>query len=243
MPVILTSDTNILDICQNAARACGFGSPAQIVGSTDKTAMQLLSLANREGEFLSTQKDWSELKSEHTFQLATADQEYTLPDDFRWIIPGTTYDRDNDRIVLNPVSSQEWQYLKAWTSIGGLTRRARIRANQLEFEQTITASDNGKTIAFEYLSSYWAQTSSGTAKRRFTLDTDIFRLDDELMTLGIIWRFRRAKGLGFEDERAEYLSQLNIHKSADGGSRTLDMSSSTLRGINNPNIPDTGYGS
>lgn len=243
MPVILTSDSTLLDICRNAANACGFGSPVTIVGNTDKTARQLLTIANLECEFLSTQKDWQELRSEHTFQLVTSDQEYPLPDDFRWIIPGTTYDRDNDRIVLNPVSGQEWQYLKAWTSIGGLTRRARIRASQLEFEQTITAADNGKTIAFEYQSSYWAQSSAGSAKKRFTADTDIFRLDDDLMTMGIIWRFRRAKGLGYEDERAEYLAQLNIHKAADGGSRTLDMSSSILLNMTNPNIPDTGYGS
>jgi hypothetical protein len=236
---------SLLSICQNAATACGFPSPSSIINSTDKTAIQLLSLANREGAFLSTEKDWSELVSEHTFTLATADQDYALPADFRWIIPMTTYDRDDNRIVLNPITSQDWQFLKAWTSISGITRRARIRAGQLEFEQTISATDNGKTIAFEYLSSYWAETSGGTAKSGFTIDTDVSRIDEEIMTLGLIWRFRRAKGLDFMDERAEYQARLSRIKAADGGSRTLSMNGTSLRNLalSYPNVPDTGLGS
>lgn len=236
---------SLLTICQDAATACGFPSPSSIVGSSDKTAKQLLSLAIREGHYLSTKKDWSRLVSEHTFTLATADQDYALPADFRWIIPNTTYNRDDNRIVLNPISSQDWQFLKAWTSISGLTRRARIRNNLIEFEETIAAADNGKTIAFEYLSSYWADTAAGGAKKsKFTLDTDVSLIDEELVTLGLIWRFRRAKGLDFEDERAEYLAQLNVIKAADGGARTLSMNSSTAKSLSltNPNISDTGYG-
>lgn len=236
---------SLLSICQDAATACGFPSPSSIVGSTDKTAIQLKSLANREGNFLSVQRDWSELVSEHTFTLVTADQSYALPADFRWIIPMTTYDRDDNRIVLNPISSQDWQFLKAWTSINGLTRRARIRGGEIEFEQTIAATDNGKTIAFEYLSNYWAETSGGTAKSGFTLDTDVSRINEELHTLGVIWRFRRAKGLDFVDERNEYNDFLGKLKSSDGGARTLNMNSSSVSrlALSLPNVPETGYGS
>ena len=236
---------SLLTLCQDAATACGFPSPSSVVGSTDKTAIQLLSLANREGEFLSTQRNWSELVSEHTFTLATSDQDYALPADFRWIIPQTTFDRDDSRIVLNPITGQDWQFLKAWTSINGLTRRARIRAGQLEFEQAITSTDNGKTIAFEYLSKYWAETSGGSAKGSFTLDTDLPRLDGEMMILGLIWRFRRAKGLDFVDERNEYIAQLNRIKSADGGARTVSMNETNIRSLalTVPNVPESGYGS
>lgn len=236
---------SLLTICQDAATACGFPSPASIVGSGDKTAKQLLSLVIREGNFLSTKKDWSRLVSEHTFTLVTADQDYALPADFRWIIPNTTYNRDDNRIVLNPISSQEWQFLKAWTSIAGLTRRARIRNNLLEFEETIAAADNGKTIAFEYLSSYWADTAAGGAKKsKFTLDTDVALIDEELITLGLIWRFRRAKGLEFESEQAEYMAQVNLIKAADGGASTLSLNANNAKSLSltNPNIADSGYG-
>ena len=152
---------SLLTICQDASDAIGFPRPSAIINSTNQTARQLLALVNQEGEQLSKAKNWSALLSEHTFTLATADQEYALPVDFRWIVPNTTWDRSDDRIVLNPINGEEWQFLKAWTTVAGLNRRARIRDGQIEFEQTILAADNGKTIAFEYLSSYWADIAAG----------------------------------------------------------------------------------
>lgn len=235
---------SLLTICQDVAAACGFGRPSSVINNTDTTALQLLALCQQEGDQLSKSKNWSVLVEEHTFTLSTADQDYALPADFRWIVPNTTWDRSDDRVVLNPITGEEWQFLKAWTAVAGLNRRARIRGGQLEFEQTITSADNGKTIAFEYLSKYWADISAGgTPKARFTLDTDVSLIDEELFKLGVLWRFRRAKGLSYESELAEYVTQLNLTKSGDGGSRRINMGGSNFTGIQDPNVPETGYGS
>lgn len=235
---------SLLTICQDVAAACGFGRPSSIINSSDTTAIQLLALCQQQGEQLSKAKNWSVLVEEHTFTLSTSDQDYALPSDFRWIVPNTTWDRSDDRIVLNPITGEEWQFLKAWTSVAGLNRRARIRGGQLEFEQTITSSDNGKTIAFEYLSKYWADVSAGgTPKVRFTIDTDVSLIDEELFKLGVLWRFRRAKGLSYESELAEYQQQLNLTKAGDGGARRINMGGQNFSGIQDPNVPETGYGS
>jgi hypothetical protein len=235
---------SLLTICQDAAAACGFSRPSSIVNNTDTTALQLLALANQQGEQMSKAKNWSVLVEEHTFTLATSDQDYALPSDFRWIVPNTTWDRSDDRIVLNPITGEEWQFLKAWSSVAGLNRRARIRGGQLEFEQTITSSDDGKTIAFEYLSKFWADVAAtGTPKVKFTIDTDISLIDEPLFTLGVIWRFRRAKGLPYESELAEYQAQLNLTKAGDGGARRINMGGHNYMGIGDPNVPETGYGS
>lgn len=233
---------SLLTICQDASDAIGFPRPAAIINSTNQTARQLLALVNQEGEQLSKAKNWSALVSEHTFTLATADQEYALPPDFRWIVPNTTWDRSDDRIVLNPINGEEWQFLKAWTTVAGLNRRARIRDGQIEFEQTILAADNGKTIAFEYLSSYWADIAAGgTPKSKFTIDTDVPLIDSNLMTLGLIWRFRRAKGLEYESELAEYRAQVTLTKAGDGGARRLNMGSKNMFELTDPNVPESGY--
>lgn len=235
---------SLLTICQQAATASGFDQPASIVNNSDQTATQLLTLVKLEGNQLSQAKNWQRLVSEHTFTLTTGTQTYALPADFRWIIPQTTYDRDNKRIVLNPLSGQEWQFLKAWSTVAGLTRRIRIWGNLLEFEQTITSADNGKTIAFEYLSSYWVDIAAGgTPKAAYTLDTDVALLDENLLTLGLIWRFRRAKGLDYDTEYQEYMAIRNIAMAGDGGARTLNMGASSLIShLTNPNVPDSGYG-
>ena len=233
---------SLLSICQDAAIEIGFPSPGMVVGSTDSNTLQLFRLANREGHDLSQAADWQALKEEHTFTLATSAQDYALPSGFRYIIPSTTWNRDDKRLVINPISSQEWQFLKGWTAIQGLNLRARIRADQLEFEQTITSSDNGKTIAFEYISSYWCESSGGSDQSAFAADTDVSKLDEELMTQGVVWRFKKAKGLDWQEDYQFYQRLRDTQIARDGGSRRIRFCSSAFGEGLGVNVSDRDYG-
>jgi hypothetical protein len=232
---------SLLSICQDAAKEIGFPAPASVIGASDANTQQLLRLANKEGNILS-RKPWEALVSEHTFLLATGDQDYALPADFRRIIPTTTWNRDNKRIVINPVTSQEWQFLKGWTTINGLNLRARIRNGEMEFEQTIDAAENGKTIAFEYISTYWAESSGGTDQTSFLVDTDVSKIDEEIMTQGVVWRFKKAKGLDWQSDYAEYKQVLDSHFAGDGGARRIRMCGQKFGEGLGPNISDRDYG-
>jgi len=169
----------LLTIVQDACADIGFPQPATVVGNAE--AKQYLRLANREGEALSRDM-WEGLINEHTFALVTGDQDYALPTDYRFIIPNTQWNRDNNRALLW-INSEEWQFFKSWTTVNGLNLRARIRGGMFEFEQEILAADNGKTISFEYVSKYWAEDSGGTDQQKLTADDDSPLLDEELMTL------------------------------------------------------------
>lgn len=232
---------SLLTICQNTAREIGFPAPSTVVGSADPNAQQLLRLANREGHELSQAADWQILKKEHTFTLVTGDQDYATPAGFRYIVPDTTWNRDNKRVVISPLSSQEWQFLKGWTAIQGLNLRARIRDGELEFEQTITSSDNGKTIAYEYLSSYWCESSGGTAQAAFAADTDVAKLDEELMTQGVVWRFKKAKGLDWQEDYQFYVGLRSKQIARDGGARKIRFGAAFSEGLG-VNISDRDYG-
>jgi len=248
MAIIVVTNNNtaktLLEICQDVAYEVGFPAPSSIVNNNDIVAQQLYRLANREGEILSIYP-WQTLVTEAEFTLATGDQDYdltTIAPGYRYIIPSTTWNRDNKRIVLNPVTSQEWQFLKGWTTISGLNLRARIRANALEFEQTITAADNGKTIAFEYISAKWAETSAGAPQHKFQADDDIARIDAEVITQGVVWRFKKAKGLEWQEDYAEYKNSVSKFKANNGGSRTLNMGKGQFGGELGVNLSDRGYG-
>ena len=233
---------SLLTIVQNAVDRIGFGAtPDTVVGNTDKTAKQMLALVNQEGELLS-RFQWEALVKEYTFPLATGDQDYATPAGFRYMIPDSVWSRDSKRPVRTPITSQEWQFYKGWSTVTGLTLRARIRNKELEFDQTITSDDNGKTIAYEYVSSYWAETSGGTAKENFTLDADVGILDEELLTLGLIWRFKKAKGLEWQSDYLDYKNHVSQAKARDGGSRSLNLGSRLSAGLG-ANIPEDGYGS
>jgi hypothetical protein len=232
---------SLLTLCQDVAYEVGFPAPDSIVGNTDQTAQQLFRLANREGEALSQAHNWQVLTEEGSITLVTADQDYALPGDFRYIVPMTTWNRSDKRIVINPVTSEQWQFLKGWTTINGLNLRARIRGNEMEFEQTIAAGDNGKSIYFEYLSKNWAADSGGTSQHKFQADTDTGRLDEELITQGVVWRFKKAKGLDWEPDFQEYTNLLNKKKARDGGARKLSMGGERIHTVG-VNVPDKGFG-
>lgn len=230
---------SLLTICQNVADEVGFSRPATIVNNTDATAKQLYRLANRCGNIVS-RHPWQTLTADHTFTLATGTQTYALPADFRHIVPDTTWDRSDDREVLNPLSAQQWAFSKGWGLVTGINRRARIKGNLIEFDQTITSADNGKTIAFEYISNYWAENSGGTDQASFLADTDTSKLDDELMTIGVIWRFKKAKGLDYADDFAEFTQLFNRLKATDGGATTLSLNVSRVS-IGYPNVPEGNF--
>jgi hypothetical protein len=233
---------SLLSICQDVAYEVGFPAPASIVNNDTQDAQQLLRLANREGESISQAHPWQILKEEGNVTLVTSDQDYSLPADFRYIIPMSTWNRSDKRIVINPMTSQEWQFLKGWTTINGLNLRARIRNNELEFEQTITSAENGEEIYFEYISKYWAETSGGTSQHKFQADTDVGRIDEELITQGVVWRYKKAKGLDWEPDFTEYMGLLSTTKARDGGSRSLNLGGSSIKSVG-LNVPDRDYGS
>jgi len=220
----------LLSIVQDAADEIGWDRPTSVVGNAD--ARQFLRLLNREGEVLS-KWPWQALVKEHTFTLSTADQDYALPSDYRSMLPSTQWNRDNKRRIIW-ITSEEWQFFKGWTTVNGLNLRARLRNNQFEFEQTITSSDNGKTIAFEYISKNWTLDSASNAQQKFAADDDTAVLDEELLTMGLVWRFRKAKGLDFATELAEYQAEVQRMKAQDKVARKLNLSNSlkTSLGVN-----------
>lgn len=237
---------SLLTIVQDAADEIGFPEPSTVIGNTDQIASQMLRLLNKEGDTLSRYA-WEALKKEYTFDLVSSDQDYALPTDFRYIIPSSTWNRDNQRIIIEPLTSEEWQFFKGWTTVNGLNLRARIRNGQFEFEQTITPSDQGKTIAFEYISKYWAETETAQTGvtesiAKFTLDSDTTTLDEELLTQGLVWRFRKAKGLMFDVDLAEYQKLVREAKARDGGSRKVRLNSAIKHHLG-VNTREGDYGS
>ena len=231
----------LLSICQDAATEIGFPKPSTVIGSTDNTALQLLRLVNREGEALS-KYNWQSLQQETSITLATGTQTYSLPADFRYIVPSSTWNRTNKRVLIFPVTSQEWQFLKGWTQINGLNLRGRIKNSLIEIEQTITSTENGDSVYYEYISKYWTQDAASTAQQKFAADDDTSLLDEELLTLGLVWRFKKSKGLDWQPDFVEYKDQVAQAKARDKGARVLKLQGDKFGRTLGVNLPDRNYG-
>ena len=61
---------SLLTICQTVAEEIGFTAPTSIVGSSSKTAKQLLRIVNRSGQKLA-RFPWVILQKENTFVTAS----------------------------------------------------------------------------------------------------------------------------------------------------------------------------
>lgn len=236
---------SLLTIAQNAADEVGFNAPTSIIGSTSDDAERLLRFCNREGESLAqSTPPFQELVKEGSVTLVTSDQDYALPSDFRYIIPDTTWNRTDSRRVFNPISSANWQFYKAWNTVSGLNLRARIRNDQLEFEQDITAALNGEVIYFEYISKNWVE-SNGTApadQSSFLNDADTPVFCEELFTQGVIWRLEKSLGLAWEANFKLYESLKRKQLARTRGSRTLDLAGDHFGRYLGVNVPDDNYG-
>jgi hypothetical protein len=60
-------------------------------------------------------------------------------------------------------------------------------------------------------------------KSRVTLDTDTFVFNEEVLTLGLIWRFKGQKGFDYSEDRDKYNRLLLDEVARDGSKPTLNL--------------------
>ena len=240
----------LLQIVQAAVDELGsINRPSAVVGSQDATVQQLLALANREGKELAGREGihggWPALRKEYTSTFVSGQADYAFPSDLQYFINTTAWDRAQKWPMRGPVSPQEWQVLKSGT-IGsiGPRRRFRVMAGELYFDPTPSADDAGDTFVLEYYSNAWCQSNAGTAQSEWGADNDVPLLPDDCFILGLIWRFRRAKGLDYAEEYKAYEEEVTTELGRAGMAPILDLgcSVSGVRFIDQDNIPDSGYG-
>lgn len=173
--------------------------------------------------------------------MAFGQDTYTMPTDIDHMIPQTMWDRSFRWQLLGPLSPQEWQVLKSGISPTGPRRRFRIFGGNFVVDPV--PSDNNQLV-YEYYSVNWCQSAAAVSQRAWTKDTDTYLLDDDTMVLGIIWRFRRAKGLDYEAERKEWEDCADRVLARQAGARSLPLNAtaSGVHLLNNSNVPDTGFG-
>lgn len=231
----------IKTICEDALNEIGgFEVPTSFSGNGNLTATQCIALLNREGKTLEKEERWSALISTHTFTTVADTASYALPTDFRAFAEMSQWDRTNTRQMIGPTPGFLWQYLK-----GGIISESTIdrwfRIQGSDFYIHPTPSATGDTIAFDYYSKDWVNIqATGLTGTRIASDNDTGRLDEDLLTLGLKWRFLQAKGMPFEPEYKEYEALKTELVSDDGGSGLIRLGQPRYEMTN---LPDQGYGS
>ncbi len=211
----------LLTIIQAVADEIGLPRPATVLSSTDPTVRQLLALANREGKLLALRYPWQALTKEASFTTVAQESQGALTaiaPDFARFRNDTMVDRARAWPILGPLSAAEWQ--RSYGT-GASVDRFRVRGGAVLFTLVPAA---GRTIHFEYLSRNWCRDAAATTEREaWAADDDAGILDEDLMALGVKWRFLKAKGLDYAEEFRDYEARLYDARASDGGKPRLDV--------------------
>lgn len=194
------------------------------IGTTDPNVKQLIELVNEEGQELAAKYTWQVLCNEGNVTTTATESQGLMSTiagaDFQFIINETMWNRSQRRPVPGPLSEAEWQGLKA-TFITGPWIQYRVRGNQLLFIP-IPAAD--QSVYFEWQSKYWCTDSTGvTGRSAMTADTDISKIDERLLILGTIWRFKAQSKLDYAEDQEKYENAVNDAQARDGSKPRLTL--------------------
>lgn len=211
-----------LQIIQTTCRRIGILSPNAAVGSSDQQIIQLLAMSEEEGQEQATRYPWQILQTEATFTTVAAQSQGalgTLAPGFDYIVNNTIWNRTLRRPVYGPDSQQDWQQQKAM-QLNGPFNTFRIQNDAINFYPSPAA---GQTCAFEYQSKNWISTSVAGTSATWTNDADTPKLDDQLVIMGLLWRWKAAKGLDYAEDFAKYERRIGDAMARNAGKAVLSM--------------------
>jgi hypothetical protein len=220
---------SLLTIVQDAMALCGLSSVSQAYGVNDSTVAQFVALSQVEGDELSRFHDWRSLKVMAQLTGDGTSTLWDLPEDFDRFMSGEIlWSNDSAGELLPLVSDQELVALKAQET-DPPESVWRLFGDQIEIWPALS---NGEIVTTEYRSSYWILDNNATTRKaRWSADTDRAIVPERLITLGLVWRWKQAKGFDYSESFRSYQFERQRAAGVDGGSPTIQISETSRADI------------
>lgn len=218
---------SLLTVIQNAMALTGLPTPSNVFSNTNDTVQQMIRLLYVDGRDLSKRHDWQNMLVTQTLTCAATNAQTGYPvAAFDRMARGTdVWNTTNDTPLLGPLNSQEWNELTVRT-ITSLPQYWRIIGGVLN----VYAPVSGNGLQYEYVSKNWIYQGGTTAAVALTGDSDTFVFPENLLELGIVWRFKQAKQLDYAEDMKTYQTFLMDTISGDrGGARTITTSRPSMQ--------------
>ena len=214
---------SLLTIIQQAAPILGIAKPAAVIGSSDLQVQQLLEIAQEEGHELAKRHDWRQMTKAGEFQAVDDfEQPGSLPGDYDRMAQGATMWNSTQRWpIAGPVTPEQWADLQGRPVVPTVQAFFRIIGTAFWLYPAPAASD---VVTFEYQSKIWCRPAAGGAPQtEWQADTDLGVIDERLMKLGIIWRWKRAKGFDYAEELSTYERNVEREAGRSNGRAVISM--------------------
>lgn len=233
----------LLNIVNESAVELGLPEQNFIINNKNKIARQMLRLANASGLRLMKRYDWQSLTKEYIHQTIDNENQGSIQGgivkdgDWHRFIPHSHYNRSTRRRVRGPYTSQEWQRDKGTVS-STVQEYFRLRGGELLM---IPAPGKDQIIAGEYISLNWVSGSDGITKKSFERDDDISLIEEDLIILDVKWRWRKAHGFDYAEEKQEFEIEVINRRGEDKGSRIIQLDHPDLDQVR-VSTPEGGFG-
>ena len=168
---------------------------------------EALQFANETGEELARRVDWGALQASTTLTGDGTNKVHALPAGFSRLSRGVSVKTSSG--ILRPLSRAEWGTL---TAVQGTPRYFLLEGTEVTLWPYLA---NASTASASYQTKNW--TSAGASS--FTADDQTSLMDEALFAKGLIVRWRRQKGMPYQDEEAEYEAALQDFAGFDDRSR------------------------
>ncbi len=218
---------SLLTIVQDAAVLCNLPAPTSVITSSDPNAPLLLRLANQEGNELARRHDWVLLMVDQTQTTIATEKQTPFPDNFDRMTPyPEVWNRSLGLPYSGPTSPRTWGTIKglAVTSSSPGWWRIGYEADiPFRFTLEITpAPTAGQTLAYYYIANVWCHDTAFTADQaQWVADTDEAYIPERLITLGIVWRYKKSKGLDYAEDMSTYEREVERACSRDKGAGVI----------------------
>lgn len=223
---------SILPALQSAALRILGVKPNVFFNSGEQFEQELADLSNDVMRIVMREIDWQALTKIHSIMGDSSTEEFPFPDD---------YDRQSLDSQLQDMQNWAWGYAHIQSLNDYLSAKAigfgpfpgiwTIYSNKFHF---YPAPMTGNTASFPYQSrNYAIDGDTQQPKALFTKDNDECVLPKELLTLGLIWRWRENKGEPLRGEQEAFRRALSQYAAKDSGSVVFRSTSyNTFPGVN-----------
>lgn len=203
----------------DAAIECGLGlRTSSWLGETSDTAREFVRFIPAIARDLLDRHDWSGASTEAMVGGPSAVTVWPRPANFNRLQRGdnAVYEISPNRRPVLPIAIDgAWREMTTW-GLAGAQRFYRRTAAGFEFYQPLPA--NG-SIAIQYVTNNWIE--GGKSAWDNLADVPVF--PSQLIRFGLIYRWRRQKGMRYADEMAEYEAILARAIAEDRPRRTISI--------------------
>jgi hypothetical protein len=209
---------SLLEIVQRTARRLSLPVPTVAFSSTDPTWMQGVEILQDLGEELA-QKDWEVLRTSKSITISAVNfHAEPLPADWSNIREdGRIFRNITFQPLIGPLLSSEWEQITIYGA-GFIPGAWRLFNNAINIYGVAV----GEVVQLEYTSRYWITDGSGmNPKATWTADTDLPKFSDQLLRLGLQWKWKRAKGFDYGEEKDAFEKMVESNIGDDRGLRTI----------------------